>query len=278
MSDAIFLNVEQTMDILLGEMPRDLYASDRADSSDLNKRSYSSSEIRAHAQMFANLYSNLDDIEENKFVTTLNVNGISKWEKQLFPFAVDSSQPFDTRKQNAVTKYRATGGISNAYINALVHSVLDPLGLAFDISSYCGMNNGGWILDNTPLDVGTFLAYLDPLFGAQQDHVPLDCDLDYVAAGITAQDLLDIQTTAYTYEVRIYGNADAMTLSSLDQLLTRSEKAGSTHLIINQFPLPTDPDFIDMGPFTGDTLIDNIDCGNFLSLDATYDVWDFESF
>lgn len=278
MSQPIFPSIEQILDVLMAEMPEGVYAEDRADDPNPDNRSYSSTEIRAHAQLLANLYSNLQGVNEDKTISTVTPTGIGMWETVLFQAAQDSSQPFDVRKANLLTKFQSTGGISYSYINALVHGILDPLGIAFDLVNWSGFNNGAWVLDVSELDVGTYLTNEDPLLGANQALTPLDCNLDYAAAGLTAQDLLNIQETAYTYEVRIYGNASAATLALLDQTLTRSEKAGSTHVITNNAPLPVDPNWIDMGIFTADTLVDAIDCGIFIVTVTPYDVFEFGGF
>lgn len=357
MAQPIFPGIEDIMTILLGEMPAGPYAQDRADNPNTMLRSISSSEIRAHAQVFANLYANLQDIDQNKFLTTVNPDEIGNWEQELFTTVVDTSQSFATRQQNALSKYRARGGLSYPYIYSIISSVLTPLGLTFDLVTYNCFNSGTdgvWILDMSLLDVGTYLGLDDPLTGAVQNSpYILDCNAiinvtgtttngspiitavestsgigvgapivgagipsgttvlstttstitmsqnatisalsvaiqiqNYVLAGLTAQEYADIQTVAYTYEVRIYGNASAATLTTLDQLLTQNEKATVTHVIINNFPPPIpgpipgpiDGTLVDMGPFTGDTLIDNINCGLFLTLPVTYDNWDFGAF
>jgi hypothetical protein len=277
----IFPTIDQIMDIIFAELPSGVYAEDRADDPNPNNRSYSSSEIRAHAQMYANLYANMEEVNADKFLTTVTHDGLSSWEKELFQTAQDSSQPDSVRLANLLAKFRASGGISTPAIAMIIHSILDPVGLTFDISTWngCGGTKGGaWILDVSELDVETYLALEDPLLGARRDMTPLDCSLNYAAAGITAQDLIDIQDTAYTYEVRIYGNASSQVLAQLDYALTQYEPARSTHVIINNFPPDIDPNFVDMGPFTGDTLIDDIDCGRFTRPGATYDPWDFMGF
>lgn len=273
MSQPIFLNITEVMQILLGELPQGVYASDFADLPNVNMRSYSSSEIRAHAQVYANIYSNLQDIYQNKFLSTVQPSAIGSWEKDLFVQVIDSSTPFETRKQNALTKYRATGGISYIYIYNLIFSILQPLGLDFTLATFCGMPMGAWHLDVSPLDRDTFLAEQDPILGAVQTFTPLDCSLDYAAAGLTLAQFRSIQATAYTYAVYIYGNADAMTLSTLDQVLTQAEPGGSTHIIINNSPLPIDPNILDLGGGSGCTLIDAIDCGTG-EIGATFNVWD----
>lgn len=278
MSSPIFPGIEQILDILFAELPDGVYATDRADNPDVDKRSYSSSEIRAHAQIFANLYENLLNINRDKFLTTVTVDGLAPWEKELFASAQDSSKPFSFRQQNLISKWRSTGGISLPYISSIIHSILDPVGLTFEILPYSGQSNGvengAWILNLTPLGKNSFLSARDPLFGEQQDMVPLDCNLDYAAAGITAQDLADIQATAYTYEVQIFGNASAEVLSILNKQLTALEPARSTHVITNNASGPVDPDVLDLGAGAGNTLIDAFDFGDG-SPATTSDVWDF---
>lgn len=245
MSAQFFPNIEQVLDVLMAELPDGPYPKDRADDPDPNKRSNSSAELRAHAQVFANLYSNLRVINQDKFISTVTQEGLARWEVELFAAIQDGALPYLTRQANLLAKIRAYGGISLPIIANVIHGLLDPLGLPFEIFPYSGqfngMDYGAWIFGFSRLGLDTYLGLRDPLWGAQQDFVPLDCSLDYAAAGITAQDLLDIQATAYTYEVQIYGNASAMTLSQLDLLLTQHEPARSTHVIRNNAPGPVPP-------------------------------------
>lgn len=242
MASQLFPDIEQVLDILMSELPDGVYAEDRADDPDQTKRSYSSSELRAHAQIFANLYESLSEISDNKTVTTVRPSGLAEWEKELFAAVQDSMLPIETRKQNLLSKLRALGRISLPGIADVISGVLGPLGIPFAILPYGGQFNGtgygAWIFEFSQLGFDTYLAKLDPLIGAQQNFVPLDCSLNYVAAGITLQDLLDIQATAYTYEVDIYGNADTDTLNLLDRQLTALEPARSTHIIRNNATPP----------------------------------------
>lgn len=239
MSQQFFPSTEELLDIVMAELPAGVYASDRADDPNPDKRSYTSAEVRAHMVMIADLYTNLFNIYRDKFVTTVTLEGLPSWEADYFSSAQDSSLPYATRQQNLLAKIRANGGISLPAIQSVVDGILTPKGLAFDILPYSGQTNGvlfgAWIFESSKLGADTFLALRDPLWGARTEGglVPLDCNLDYAAAGLTAQDLLDIQFTAYAYEVRIFGNADALTLSLLDRQLTALEPARSTHIIRN---------------------------------------------
>lgn len=282
MAAPFFPDVEQILDLVMAELPNGVYASDRADDPDESRRSYSSAELRAHAQLLANLYGNLQNINSDKYITTATETGVTAWEKELFSAIQDGSLPIEMRRNNLLAKIRANGGISLPAIRNIIAGILTPFGLTFEILSYCGQYNGNyygsWILDYSSLDVDTYLATIDPLLGANRDETALDCSLDYEAAGLTEQDLIDIQNTAYTYEVQIFGNADAMTLSLLERTLTELEPARSTHIITNNAPGPIPPDTLDLGPFTSSYLINNIDCGNINMPPSTYHVMNFGSF
>lgn len=283
MTAPFFPTIEQILDIFFVEIPQGVYPEDRADNTDFTKRSYSSSEIRAHAQLFANLYDNLENIYKDKFISTVTPDGLSPWELDLFADPQDPMQTFAQRQTNLLNKLRSTGGISYPAISTLIHSVLDPLSLTFDIIQYngCGPNasEGAWILEVSILDVSTFLAAMDPLVGERRDLPPLRCDLDFAASGLTFDELTAIQDTAYTYEVRIFGNADAATLALLDKLLTQKEPARSTHIITNNALTPgwIDPDAIDGGPFLGAN-IDNFDFGTFTDDSGSFDDIDMGGF
>lgn len=282
MAQPIFLSAEQLLDLFFAELPDGPYASDRADDPDPEKRSVSSSELRAHATLLAEVYANLSDVWSDKFISSITPGGLAPREKELFPMAQDSSQPFEVRKSNLLAKFRASGGISLPSIRDIVASVLTPKGLAFDILTFnCGATtgHGTWILDESALDVDTILGLIDPLIGARLDMAPLDCALDYAAAGLTLQELLDIQEVAYTYEVRIYGVADGPTLATLDDQLTQFEPARSTHIITNDAPAPSPtPEVFRMGRFADTVVVDQFNFGNFTNPPATFNVWSFGGF
>jgi len=244
MTSPKFLNTEEFLDLIFAELPDGLYSTDRADNSDYEKRSYSSSELRAHAKIFSDICLSLQNIYRDKFISTVTPDGLAKWEKELFASVQDSSLTYNQRQQNLLSKWRAIGGISLPAISNVIHGILDAVGLEFDIFPYIGQFNGvtfgSWVLDYSQLGLDTFLAFIDPLLGSGRGIgiTPLSCSRDYVAAGITEDQMHEIEKTAYTYEVWIYGVADAQTLAILDKQLTSLEPARSTHIVRNNMVRP----------------------------------------
>lgn len=230
----------------MAELPAGVYAEDLANNTNPNLNSSSSAELRSHANLYATVYETAEDVYNNFFITTLQPDGIGQWEVDYFGAIQDASQTFAQRQSNLSAKFRATGGLSLPYINSLISSLLTPLGLTWAILPLSGQVNengdtGAWILGYSSLGQNTYLAALDPIVGEMMNYTPLDCNLNYADAGLTAEQLVDIQTTAYQYEVRIYGNASATTLTMLDNLLTKYEPARSDHVILNNAAPPTPP-------------------------------------
>ena len=232
MAKQYFPSVNDLLNIILAELPNGVYAEDFADDPDFELRSYSSSELRAHAQLFANAYSNLSDISDDKFITTATLDGLKKWEIDLFSTSQDASLGTETRRKNLLSKLRSAGGINYPTIKNIVAGILGSVD--FDILPYSGQENGAWILDDSSLGLNTWLSKIDPIYGYL-----LDNNLDYAAAGITAQQLADIQAIAYTYEVRIYVTISNDTLTNLDKQLNAFEPARSTHIITQNNVRPT---------------------------------------
>lgn len=216
-----FPSVEEILTIVMMELPEYVYAQDRANDPDLSKRSYTSTEARAHAQVFADLYANLREIDSDKHISTVSQSGLTKWEKELFSAPQDSSLSYAERQERLLAKWRSKGSIALPAIRSLVAGILTPLGLEFDLLPYSGQNNGeipgAWVLDYSMLEIGTYLANRDPLW--------------WKIRTLTAQEEADVRETAYTYEVRIYGAVDSETLATLNKRLTALEPARSTHVI-----------------------------------------------
>lgn len=257
-----FLNEEQNFSLIMSELPDGVYATDRADNPDPNKRSWSSSENRSWAKSFTDIYSNMKLVYLDKFITTASADGIALWEAVLFDAPVDATLDLETRRARCLAKYQYMGGISYPVIYALVASILTPIGVTFDIVTLNGARPGGaWIFEVSHLGLDTYLVPMDPIRGNENNQA-LDCSLDYAGAGLTQQQLTDIQNTAYTYLVRITGTADPTTLAFLDQQLTALEPARSTHFIINNFSGSVSQD-IDGGDFGPQVYYDFLNGGDF---------------
>lgn len=248
MAAPIFLTEDEWFELLLSELPAGVYSEDRAKNDDPNQNSVSSAELRTVAKMLTMVSTDLANTWADKFATTVTAGGLPLWEKEFFSAIQDATQSFDVRQANLIAKMRARGGLSLPYIQGIVAGILDPLGIPFAILPYGGQSNGtefgAWILGESELGVDTYLAEQDPIIGATRDLglTPLDNDLDYIAAGLTLEQLQAMQRTAYTYEVQIYGNASAATLAQLDSILTQLEPARSTHVIQNNVSTaPPDP-------------------------------------
>lgn len=269
-----FLTEDESFDIMQGELPQGVYAADRAKAADATKRSWSSSELRAWAKLTYYAYAALAQVYDNKFISYANEEGIARWEKDLLFYGGDGTLMLEERRAVLLAKVRATGGLSYTAINALVGGVLEPLGFSWDIVGLNGFRGGAWMIDTqSRIDRDTFLAAGDPLRGAVIGSA-LDCDLDYAAVGITAEQLEGIQQAAYTYVVRILNDTlpDSV-LAFLDLLLTTFEAARSTHLIVQNFITGDVPDVIDGGRFTTTRYFGIIDGGRF-NVASEYDVID----
>lgn len=257
-----FGSEDELFAVLQGEMPDGVYSKDLAKNTDTTNNAWTSSEARTWAMLIRDAYVSLLAIYNNKFVTLADHSGIERWEKVLFATPVDGTLTWEERRDNLLTQLRYQGGINFAVINAAVSAILTPLALTYTISTLNGARPGSaWILDVGLLGLDTFLVGMDPIRGAIRT-APLDCDLDYEAAGLTLAQLQAIQATAYTYVVKITGTADDATLAKLDTVLTRLEGASRTHMIVNNVGGPY-PDVFDGGLFTAPTDFGILDGGRF---------------
>jgi hypothetical protein len=232
----VFPTADEIMLLLLSELPEGVYASDLANHPDPERRSVSSAELRAHAELIALLYANLNLVWRDKFLSTVSPGGLSSWERELFATAQDAAVDFATRQSRLIAKFRSKGGISYAALSSIVAGILEPLKVEFQLAPWCGPFNGAWVLGESELEFGTYLSQIDPLYGSRGGVKALGCDLDAAGAGLTEDEVRDIQAAAYTYELRIFGPVDDATLQTLDAILEHFEAARSTHLILPDHP------------------------------------------
>lgn len=257
-----FLARPQLYRILQRELPSDVYADGSPSAF------FSTADMDSVAQVIADSYSNLHTIYLDEFPTTTEAR-ISDWELKVLGAVGNALFDLDTRKANVLARLREQRGISVP----IIESKLDPVfaiadiidenatvvvpswllevngylevddyiafrdppssegGLTYQLVEWCH-SPGAWILDVSELEVSTYLSFKDPLYSTG-----ITCALNYAALGLTAQDLADIQATAYTYEIRIIGTAGTNFLNYLDALLDRIEPARSTHFIYNNYPV-----------------------------------------
>jgi hypothetical protein len=268
---AYFPNVKELMDLIQAELPEGVYAADRAD--DPDKTSVSSSELRAHAAVLADLYSNLKTINDDKTLSTLSQSGLSYWEKELFLRPQDTSLSYEMRLQNLLAKKRSSGGISLPAIQSVIDAILKDVDYA--LLPYSGQADGAWRLGESVLSERTYLSLRDPIWGARRDRDLLGCDQNLEASGVSEGVLREIQATAYTYEVRIFSEISDELLRLLDQRLKELEPARSTHLITIKAIGPAEADILDLGSFDQHLLTDEIDCGTFDRPAGSYNLYDF---
>jgi hypothetical protein len=252
-------------------MPPGLYSADTAKNANTALNAWTSSEARAWAMLFTDAYASLLAIWNNKFVTLADASGIQRWEIMVFGSPQSATLSLTQRRNAVLAQLQYQGGINYAIIYAAVYALLNPLGFTFVIQTYNGAVPGSaWILGTSLLGLDTYLAPCDPIKGTA--GTPLDCSLDYAAAGLTAAQLASIQQTAYTYAVKITGTATDATIAQLDTILTKLEGASRTHQIVNNFQGPY-LDSIDGGNWDADPVPDTvIECGTFAEVARYYTI------
>lgn len=226
-----FLSREQIYRVLQRELPEGVYPDGPPSAF------FSTADNDSIAGIAASGYQNLSVAYDNYF-PQLAVEKLSDWEIAVFGAVSSSLLTVLERQQRILEKLRAQLDISWGSILSQIQEIFDAAGLEFDLVTWCGSVGGGgaWDLEFSQLDVDTYLSFMDPIRTAF-----LDCSLDYASIGLTADQLAAAQRTAYTYEVRVIGHADASFLADLDAILTAIEPARSTHYIYNDFPGPLDP-------------------------------------
>jgi len=258
-----FLTREQIFRMISSELPEGVFAFGSPE------KFYTTADDDSVAKCAESAYTNLERIYQNSFPQSADEK-ISDWEVKVFGAVGSAFDNLQTRRQNVLDKLRERAGISIPIIREKIQKTFDKADIIsegvngviggswlldfnyLDIDTYLsfrdssvpsnsdltfdlvewGCESGGWILDVSLLEVETYLGFLDPIRAAD-----LDCDLDYAGAGISASELEDIQTNAFTYEVRITGTAEQRFLDYLENQLVKIEPARSDHFIYNNYPV-----------------------------------------
>lgn len=232
---------------------------------------YSTADSDATAAVLGGAYSNLESIYDN-FFPQFSTDRLTDWEIEVLGAPQDATKSLVARHAAVIAHFRSQQTISYSSILAQLQEIFSISDLieenntvvtpdwlldfgTLDSNTYLGYRDpgtpgstlgfqlvtwcdtpGAWRLGSSMLDVETYLSLMDPLFSTG-----LDCALNYASLGLTAQQLADIQATAYTYEVRIIGTAQQSFLDYLEARLNQIEPARSKHVIYNSYPGPVSP-------------------------------------
>lgn len=247
-----FLTREIIFKAIQRELPEDVYAQGSPSAF------FSTADSDSVAQVIANAYSRLNIIYDNYFPQT-SEERIVDWEIAVFGEAQDPSLSLSVRRSRILIQLQTLLTMSIPDIKSIILSVIGTDKL-IDIRVW-GCESGGWMLDFSPLDEGTFLTSMFLISGVFNPGL---CNMTAAELGMTDQQLLDWKRDAYTYEVIIYNytlTADERT--RLDAKLNIYEPARSGHVITDNQVVggPIDPRTLDGGGF-GD-ILDTEDFGTF---------------
>jgi hypothetical protein len=214
---AIFLTRAQIYRVLQRELPEDVYP-DGAPSQYL-----STAENDSIAGTLETVYSNMGAAYLDMFpMTTLNIEA---WEKKVFNEIYVGTLSLDDRRNRVLAFLRNEPDMSYWTIITTIASFL-PAGSSVRVA-----NRGR----NSPTIVGQIMG----------ENSDLVWNRDWTAgdpapAGVTVTDdirnnyssMLNVRTTAYTYDVTLYGTLiTAELMSAIDAMLTQIEPARSAHTI-----------------------------------------------
>lgn len=216
---AIFLSRDQIYRMLQRELPEKVYP-DGAPSA-----FFSTADNSSIAGVISDSYSNLKNIYDNYWPQHA-VERLPDWETMIFGFNLDASLSLTERRNRVLAKFRTRRGITKPDMEAVVRGVLGD-SVLFDIIEW-GCSTGGWILDESQLDIETYLNGSNLVDATGPDlcgKVPSDF-------GLTQEEWEIAQEEAYTYEVLVYGHVlTAAEYAEIDRQLNIEEPARSRHII-----------------------------------------------
>lgn len=217
-----FLTRYDVFRILQRELPADVFPDGSPSAF------YHTAEMDSVGQVFESAYTNASGIYVNSFPQSCDSTAINQWEMKAFGKLGDSSLSLAQRQQLVLAKLRNKPGITKASILGVVQSTIP--GVDAEIATYnCGQGDGGWVLDESQLDVETVLGY-----DAQsaQPVGPQLCSDTPATWGMTQADWDNLKFVAYTYQVRIYNQVlTSAQRTALDVALSAAEPARSGHVI-----------------------------------------------
>ena len=214
-----FLSREEVYRILQRELPPNVYP-DGAPSG-----FYSTADMDSVADVAATGYANLERIYDNIFPQSADER-LNDWEITAFGKLLEANLSLEERRDRVITKIRARKGITKRDMEEAVLSIIGSDKLMEIIEWGC--RDGGWQLDESQLDINTFLngQNLVDVTGS------MICEADPSEYGKTEEEWLEMREDAYTYEVRIYlYTLTAAERQAIDEALSAAEPARSKHVI-----------------------------------------------
>ena len=214
-----FLSREEVYRLLQRELPEAAYP-DGAPSA-----FYSTADMDSIAGTVADAYTNLTKIYNNYFPQTADEK-INDWEITAFGVLQDASLSLSQRQDRVTAKIRSRKGLTKTDMLQTVQSVIGTDKIIEVVEWGCG--DGGWMLDVSLLSYSTILNGIRLTLATGPDL----CEQDPADYGLTEQQWIDMQTEAYTYEVKIYGyTLSQEEYNEIDAALKVAEPARSNHVI-----------------------------------------------
>lgn len=224
-----FLSKKEIYNIIQRELPDKTYAYSSRPS-----EFYTTSDDDSSAFIMSKMYENLEVIYNNYFPQT-SLESLESWEITVFGAVDETNATVSERRDRLLAKIRSRKGITVQDIIDIVYSVI---GSDKDIEIIeKGCESGAWILGKSKLSRNTFLGIssvvggvsVPPGFSACQDSA-------WEELGITEEQFRELQTQAYSYEIRIRDyDATQLERDKLTSELNKFEPARSRHTIISPF-------------------------------------------
>lgn len=224
-----FLTKKDIYKIIQRELPDKAYAY-----STRPKDFYTTSDDDSAAFALSKVYENLEVIYDNYFPQT-STEKLEDWETTVFGAVDETNATIAQRRDRLLSKIRSRKGITVQDIRDIVFSII---GSDKDVEIIeKGCESGAWILGKSKLSRNTFLGIssvgggvtIPPDFSACQSEA-------WLQLGITEQQFVELQTQAYSYEIRIRGyDATQLERDRLTLELNKFEPARSKHSIVSPF-------------------------------------------
>lgn len=215
-----FLDQQQIYRIIQRELPEGVYPDGAPD------KFYSTADSDSTSKVFATAYANLERVYANFFPQSADEKQ-TDFEILYFGKLLDSALNLQQRRDRVLQKIRTRRRCTPSDLKAAVYTVIDS-SIPVDIVEW-GCSGGGWILDESQLDISTILNGYNRL-DVTGDSIP--CPPTAAAFGLSESQFAEMQEEAYTYEVRIYGTTLTFEQrEDLDKVLLNAEPVRSRHII-----------------------------------------------